>query len=179
MQSSFFKDPIFRAFAAERPFATMLQMVLRLVLDPNDVDHLFEQHAEEQYHRSLLFSALTRLVSGVVLGKHASMNAGKKNEGATRRLDQCGLCSCYPKAVGWRWKRPSLTNLPRKCGRSRAASTLLAIEKPYAVPRSHRPSERTNESLFTSRQSKSSTNARKTDIESPAYTAYHACREDR
>ncbi len=48
------------------------------MLDPNDVDQLFEQHAEEQYHRSLLFSALTRLVSGVVLGKHASMNAGYK-----------------------------------------------------------------------------------------------------
>ena len=78
MQASFFKDPIFRAFAAERPFATMTQMVLRRVLDPNDVDQLFEQHAEEQYHRSLLFSALTRLVSGVVLGKHASMNAGYK-----------------------------------------------------------------------------------------------------
>ena len=78
MQVSFFKDPIFRAFAAERPFATMTQMVLRRVLDPNDVDQLFEQYAEEQYHRSLLFSALTRLVSGVVLGKHASMNAGYK-----------------------------------------------------------------------------------------------------
>lgn len=78
MQSSFFKDPIFRSFAAERPFATMTQMVLRRVLDPNDIDQLFEQHAEEQYHRSLFFSALTRLVSGVVLGKHASMNAGYK-----------------------------------------------------------------------------------------------------
>jgi hypothetical protein len=78
MQASFFKDPIFRAFAAERPFATMTQMVLRRMLDPNDIDQLFEQHAEEQYHRSLFFSALTRLVSGVVLGKHASMNAGYK-----------------------------------------------------------------------------------------------------
>lgn len=78
MRASFFQDPIFRAFAAERPFATMTQMVLRRVLDPHDIDQLFEQHAEEQYHRSLLFSALTRLVSGVVLGKHASMNAGYK-----------------------------------------------------------------------------------------------------
>lgn len=78
MQASFFKDPVFRAFATERPFATMTQMVLRRVLDPNDIDQLFEQHAETQYHRSLFFSALTRLVSGVVLGKHASMNAGFK-----------------------------------------------------------------------------------------------------
>lgn len=76
MQASFFKDPIFRAFVTERPFATITQMVLRRTLDSNEIDQLFEQHAEEQYHRSLLFSALTRLVSGVVLGKHASMNAG-------------------------------------------------------------------------------------------------------
>ncbi len=78
MQTSFFKDPIFHAFATERPFATTTQMVLRRMLDPNEIDQLFEQHAEEQYHRSLLFSTLTRLVSTVVLGKHASMNAGYK-----------------------------------------------------------------------------------------------------
>jgi hypothetical protein len=78
MQTSFFKDPTFLAFATERPFATMTQTVLRRMLDPNDIDQLFDQHAEEQYHRSLFFSALTRLVSGVVLGKHASMNAGYK-----------------------------------------------------------------------------------------------------
>lgn len=35
MQSSFFLDPIFRAFATQRPFATMTQMVLRRMLDPN------------------------------------------------------------------------------------------------------------------------------------------------
>ena len=78
MQASFFKDPIFRAFAVERPIATLTQMVLRQTLAPADIDQLFEQHAEQQYHRSLMFSALTCLVSGVVLGKHASMNAGYK-----------------------------------------------------------------------------------------------------
>lgn len=78
MQASFFSDPIFQNFASERPFATMTQMVLRKMLEPSDIDQLFDEHAEQQYHRSLLFSALTRLVSGVVLGKHASMNAGYK-----------------------------------------------------------------------------------------------------
>ncbi len=78
MQTSFFEDPIFQAFATERPFATVTQMVLRQMLEPTSIDQLFDEHAEQQYHRSLLFSALTRLVSGVVLGKHASMNAGHK-----------------------------------------------------------------------------------------------------
>lgn len=78
MQASFFKDPIFRAFASQRPFATMTQMVLRRMLDPTLIDSLFERCAQEQYHRTLFFSSLTYLVSGVVLGKHASMNAGYK-----------------------------------------------------------------------------------------------------
>lgn len=78
MQASFFKDPMFRAFAKERPFATMTQMVLRKILDRASVDQLFEAHAEQQYHRTLLFSSLAQLVSGVVLGKHASINAGYK-----------------------------------------------------------------------------------------------------
>ena len=46
MQSSFFLDPIFRAFATQRPFATMTQMVLRRMLDPNKIDQLFEQQAD-------------------------------------------------------------------------------------------------------------------------------------
>jgi hypothetical protein len=78
MASSFFEDPIFRAFAHQRPIATVVQMTLRRTLDATAVDQLFEQYAEAQYHRSLLFSALTTLVSGVVLGKYASMNAGYK-----------------------------------------------------------------------------------------------------
>lgn len=78
MEGSFFKAPMFRLFAAERPFATMTQMVLRRILESCTIDKVFREHAQEQYHRSLLFSSLTSLVSGVVLGKHASVNAGYK-----------------------------------------------------------------------------------------------------
>ncbi len=42
------------------------------------MDRLFDVYAHEQYHRSLLFSSLAQLVSGVVLGKHASVHAGYK-----------------------------------------------------------------------------------------------------
>jgi hypothetical protein len=78
MQASFFQDPMFRTFATARPFAVVTQMVLRRMLDPQEVDRLFEEHAQEQYHRALLFSSLAQLVSGVVLGKHATVNAGYK-----------------------------------------------------------------------------------------------------
>jgi hypothetical protein len=78
MSTSFFQDPTFRAFATLRPIATVTQMVLRRILDPVSIDRVFDEQAQTQYHRSLLFSSLTTLVSGVVLGKHASMNAGYK-----------------------------------------------------------------------------------------------------
>jgi IS4 transposase len=78
MQASFFKDSMFRAFAAERPIATVVQMVLRRMLSPMVLDRLFDEHAKSQYFRSLLFSSLARLICGVVLSKHASVNAGYK-----------------------------------------------------------------------------------------------------
>jgi Transposase DDE domain len=78
MQASLFKDPIFRAFAEQCPFATITQMVLHRILDSKSINQLFHDHAGEQYHRSLLFSTLTRLVSNVVLSKYASVNAGYK-----------------------------------------------------------------------------------------------------
>ena len=86
MRTSFFSDPIFRAFAAERPLATVTQMVLRRLLNAREVDELFCEHAESQYHRSLLFSSLTRLICDVVLSKYASVNAGFK-----KRQEQLGV----------------------------------------------------------------------------------------
>lgn len=76
MPTSFLSNPIFTAFATQRPIATITQMVLRRILEPENIDRVFAERAEQQYHRTLMFSTLTRLVSGVVLGKHASMNAG-------------------------------------------------------------------------------------------------------
>ena len=109
MESSFLKDPIFRTFANERPFATMTQMVLRRILPSVEVDRLFEQHAQDQYHRALFFSSLTSLVCGVVLGKHASMNAGYK-----KMKDQLGVSvtAVYEKLQ--RVERPVVQQLVRQ-----------------------------------------------------------------
>lgn len=77
-QSSLFGDPVFKRFATERPIATVCQMALRRLLEPDTVDRVFRENAGEQYERSLLFSGLTHLISSVVLGKQASVNAGFK-----------------------------------------------------------------------------------------------------
>lgn len=78
MQTALFKDEVFRRFAHERPIATTVQVVLRRMLDPKMVDEVFRENADKQYEQSLLFSALTQLMSSVVLGKHASVSAGYK-----------------------------------------------------------------------------------------------------
>jgi len=78
MKTALFTDEVFRRFATERPIATAVQLALRRLLDPKIVDEVFRKNADQQYERSLLFSALTHLVSGVVLGNYASVNAGYK-----------------------------------------------------------------------------------------------------
>lgn len=78
MLGSLFIDPLFMRYAEKSPLATLTQMVLQRTVDAPTIDQIFEEHAEQQYHRSLLFSSLTSLVTGVVLGTHASMNAGYK-----------------------------------------------------------------------------------------------------
>jgi IS4 transposase len=78
MKTSLFDDPIYRRFATERPICTVVHLTLRRLLAPELVDEIFRQHADKQYERSLLFSALTLLMSGVVLGKYASVSAGYK-----------------------------------------------------------------------------------------------------
>lgn len=78
MNCTLFTDPLFRSFADKRPFATVTQMVLRRLLAAEELDGLFESEAQRQYVRTLQFSDLTGLVSGVVLGKYQSMNAGYK-----------------------------------------------------------------------------------------------------
>ena len=78
MQKSLFDDPVYRSFATERPIATAVQLTLRRLLGPELVDNVFRESANKQYERSLLFSALTLLMSGVVLGKQASISAAYK-----------------------------------------------------------------------------------------------------
>ena len=97
MKNSFFHDPIFRAFAERSPVATMTQMVLRRLLAPEHLERLFHTHAQQQYHRTLLFSDLTGLLSGVVLGKFRSVNSGYK-----MLKDRLGvsITAVYEKAKG-------------------------------------------------------------------------------
>jgi IS4 transposase len=86
MSVEFLKSKMFQRFATERPVAVMTQMTLSHLLDAKSLDRLFADNAEHQYERALLFSTLTELVSSVVLGKDATVNA------ACRRMkDRLGV----------------------------------------------------------------------------------------
>ena len=73
--AALFTDPIYRRFVCQRPIAVAAQLVLRRLLDRSALDALFLEHAQSQSERTLLFSSLTHLMSAVVLGQQASVNA--------------------------------------------------------------------------------------------------------
>jgi IS4 transposase len=65
----------FEAFVKQSPVSVMVRGVLERALDANRLDALFEETAEIQYTRELLFSTLMRLMSEVVLGVSPSVHA--------------------------------------------------------------------------------------------------------
>ncbi len=75
MAADFFKDPMFRLFAKERPIATMAQLALRHLLDDSILKRVFEEHAEAQREHVISFSALTQMMASVVLNQEPSVNA--------------------------------------------------------------------------------------------------------
>lgn len=74
-----FADAVLRNFVARRPVAVATQMVLRRLLAAEVIDQVFLEHSELQYERTLLFSAVTRMMAAVVLGVQESVNAACKN----------------------------------------------------------------------------------------------------
>lgn len=78
MKASIFSDALFQRFVAERPVATVAQMITRRMLNQEAVDGLFRDNAELQYEQVLLFSTLSKLMMGVTLGQFKTVNAGYK-----------------------------------------------------------------------------------------------------
>ncbi len=68
-------DEIFERFIAESPLSVMLRVLLEQSLPADEVDELFEQEAQHQYERTLLFSTVVSLMSVVVCGISPSINA--------------------------------------------------------------------------------------------------------
>jgi IS4 transposase len=69
---------VFQRFVEDSPVCVMTQALLENTLSPTAVDSLFEQHAELQYTRELLFSDIVLLMSLVVCRIRPSINSAFK-----------------------------------------------------------------------------------------------------
>jgi IS4 transposase len=70
---------IFERFVEKRAIPVMARGLLERVLDSDTVNELFEQSAQRQYTRDLLFSGLFALMSRVVCGSHKTVHAAYQN----------------------------------------------------------------------------------------------------
>jgi hypothetical protein len=67
-------DSVFDAFVKQSPITVMARGMMERVLNPERLDELFDQTAEVQYTRNLLFSSVFNIMSRVVCGHHRSVN---------------------------------------------------------------------------------------------------------
>src|SRR3954470_23651550 len=82
-------DSIFERFAEQSPVTVMARAALEHALDPSAIDALFEEVAERQYTRTLLFSTVVDLMSTVVCNVrpaiHAAFQANAESIGVSLR----------------------------------------------------------------------------------------------
>jgi hypothetical protein len=68
-------SPVFDRFVKESPICVMARVLMERVFNPEQLDKWFEQVAEEQYTRDLLFSTIFDIMSVVVCGTRKSVHA--------------------------------------------------------------------------------------------------------
>ena len=72
---------IFERFAQDSPLSVMAQAVMENALSPTVIDQLFEDVAERQYTRKLLFSSIVDLMSVVVCRIRPAIHAASQAHG--------------------------------------------------------------------------------------------------
>ncbi|NJM97472.1 MAG: IS4 family transposase [Phormidesmis sp. RL_2_1] len=71
-------NAIFEQFVEASPISVMVRAIMERIFSADKLDELFEDTAEKQYTRELLFSSVVGLMSLVVSGIHPSVNAAYK-----------------------------------------------------------------------------------------------------
>ena len=72
---------IIERFAEKVPATLMIHVLLERFLQPAAIDEWFDQVAEQQYTRSLLFSTVLQLMLQVVLKQQPSLHAAYQKDG--------------------------------------------------------------------------------------------------
>lgn len=88
---------VFAKFIAKSPVSVMARATVEYALQPKLLDDLFEQHAEDQYTRTLLFSTVVDLLSMVTCNVHSSVRAAYR---ASPETIAVSLTSVYNKLNG-------------------------------------------------------------------------------
>lgn len=70
---------VFERFVKDGPLCVMVRALLEKALNASTVNSLFEEHAQTQYTRDLLFSSVVDVMSLVVCGMQPSVNAAYKH----------------------------------------------------------------------------------------------------
>jgi IS4 transposase len=73
-------------FAEQSPICVMSRAALENLFDPEQLDSLFEQTAQKQYTRTLLFSQIVELMHGVVLGVEPAVYAAYRKRRHTLKV---------------------------------------------------------------------------------------------
>lgn len=71
-------NAILERFVENIPLTVMVRAILERIFAPEALDEWFEQTAEKQYNRDLLFSTVVGLMSLVVMGTYPSVSAAYK-----------------------------------------------------------------------------------------------------
>lgn len=66
---------IFKRFMKESPISVMARGLIERTFNPEQMDRWFDQHADKQYTRDLLFSTIFEIMNLVVTGSYKSVNA--------------------------------------------------------------------------------------------------------
>ena len=72
-------DAVLERFISRCPVAVMAHLTLRHAFDPSWIDDLFDETADRQYTRTLLFSLVVDIVALVALGLRPSLSAAARH----------------------------------------------------------------------------------------------------
>ena len=84
-------DAIFEKFVKHSPVSVMMRALMERTFSPDSIERIFENNAEVQYTRDLLFSSLVNLMSLVVCGIHPSVNAAYQAKAVKLNVSRTSL----------------------------------------------------------------------------------------
>jgi hypothetical protein len=84
-------DAIFERFVKLSPVSVMVRGLMERVLNTEQLDSIFENHARSQYTRELLFSSIVDLMSLVVCGIYPSVNTAYRAKASSLNVSRTAV----------------------------------------------------------------------------------------